>query len=1139
MASHYGIANAIGDFTTAGDRLSNGSERITLLNNIGVVVDAVRYSDEPPWPIGPDQTGQSLECLDPDSDNSRPENWRTSRIDTTESETTSQWQYIEVTGNATSQQIYFYINGPGEWLVDQIVITPEGGGPNILPNGSFDPDDSGWLKTGNHAGSYRTIADKHDGIGCEHIVSTGIGGSSSNSLNRDVPSMTVGQNYTISCWFKYLSGHETLTFRLSSSTETSGIYQTVTADGVEGGFPASPSVNDEYFPHLGTPGLVNSISSDGIPPFIHIDKMTHSPAKPTSTDSVTITAEVSSAETIMDVTLHYEAFIAPYQDPNQVSALTMFDDGSHGDSLAGDGTYGVTIPALNSQTLLRYRIEVTDSSDRSWTWPDEGEPNPNKAYFVYNGEENTNAQSYFLLIPQENLDYLLANVWSHKYVEATLVAEGIVYDHIGIHLRGQGWRTQPKKGWKIAFNNTEYLRDLSRLDLVMHMPVQQKVVNDLFWSMGQGNLATEVVRYYINGSFYGVFLAQESPSSSSLKRRGMDDTGEIFKANAIDWPYGSYVLSSDLDYYDPAVYPDAYPKLYEKKSDALGSFQSLIDLTYLFAQTPEAEIYNAMANTIELDEWFYKWAINVCGPNFDIMGSNYTIINPVEPDLKWQWISHDYTHFFASAYNFDPYVYYGYFNKWQERTINNPALSNRFLVILDDVLQNYNIVENLCTRLDEAYEKYEEDINDEIALGYGGSGPFVLTYSQKESIKSSFATRCNWLANSWLPGKSYTPPANEHPTILLNDPILSGNTINIQWTYHDPESDTCKVDLYWTDMKWSYFVPIEDANDIPAEQGSFLWSQNLPADYVSHNIYIHAVIRDDNSELVGRYTTVNPLFIPENCETIWDHGYGLSGDLNQNCYVDLEDLSALIANWTENNDPGTTSGDRWDFWEDLAFSSNPNGVWSYGASPKATNPNQPDTSTLILFTDNIIGTSGVPCPWWHYIPIRSGMVPCVYKNTTTGDVYGCPPGMAALHGACDTQEMGVARWTAPAAGEFIIQGAFYSGNTGRCDYYVIHNFTSVLYSELDSSFTSEFNLLVELNSGDTIDFAVGTGTDDCGADTTPLTATIAEPSCDNIGIYLDGDVNKDCIINLQDFTIIANDWLLCNDPADSNCSLVW
>ena len=42
--------------------------------------------------------------------------------------------------------------------------------------------------------------------------------------------------------------------------------------------------------------------------------------------------------------------------------LTMYDDGAHGDGTAGDGVYGVQLPAFASGTVISYSIKVTDSS---------------------------------------------------------------------------------------------------------------------------------------------------------------------------------------------------------------------------------------------------------------------------------------------------------------------------------------------------------------------------------------------------------------------------------------------------------------------------------------------------------------------------------------------------------------------------------------------------------------------------------------------------------------------------------------------------------------------------------------------------------------------------------------------------------
>ncbi len=1127
ISERYGITNAVGNFTTAGDRLANGGERITLLDNNNQVVDTIRFNDKSPWPLAPDQIGSSLECMDPYGDNSQAENWRACRLEEEPApQPTHEWQYVEVTGKATSQILYIYINGVGEWLVDQIAIRPAGGGANVLTNGSFDPDDSGWLKSGNHATTYRTTTDYYDGTGSEHMVSTGVGGSAADSLYRtSITGMTVNQSYTISCRLKYLIGHETLTFRLSGSSTSTGIFKTVTAAGLEGTYPPNPAVGDEIYLNRGTPGQVNSVWTAGLPPFIEVEDIQHTPLKPTSSDPVVITAKVTPADyPVANVSLHYEVFTKPYQSAVQIQDVVMLDNGLSGDGVVGDGVYGASIPVQASQTLVRYRITATDTAGQSWSYPDECEPNPNRAYFVYDdGEINSQAQTYFLIVPQENLNFLLANIWSHEYVDCAVVLEGIVYDHVGIHLRGQGWRHQPKKGWKLSFNKGEYFRDMNKLDLAMHRPIGQKAAHDLFWSLGHGNMACEVVRFHINGTFYGLFLAQESLNAATLRRRGLDDSGEVFHPDA--YPY------NDLNYYtDPAL----YPQIYEKKSDPFGSFQSLMDVSNLITNTPSNQILNAMLGEVELDEWFYRWAINNCGPNFDIARNNFILIHPAEPELKWQWIAYDFSHYYGDVggASLDPYYSP---NKWMERCVSSSSgysaeFENRNLVILNDIVQNYNVVEKLNTLMDETFEKYEKDINDEIGLHYeayeNSWGPFVRNYSQKESIKSLFASRNAWLKN-WLASKTFTLPANRNPLIQMEVPIIDNNTIDISWDYSDAEGDACTVDLYWSDLVWEYMVPIPGAQNLPAENRHFVWTADLPEDYLNRKIYVQAAIRDGNSYLV-HHDTSRPALSVDSCGDIWEIGRGMTGDINRDCRVDMADLSEIAESWLLWGETG------WDFQQDYnpallgSPGQNPYRNWSYGAGSElndfvAFNKLTQD-STNNSWTLSSASYSGFPIIWKNFGPWIYGV------NTNEVSLHPAPPG--------SVPDLAKVRWTSPASETVHITGKFAAGHSGVVDMWIIKNGNAAqpLFSQLSASADVFFDLTLSVSIGTTIDFVVGPG-GDYGADNTPLHVLISRGAL-NCGdpATTAMDLNQDCIINFQDLAVLAGDWLNCNDPQDGTCA---
>jgi hypothetical protein len=68
----YGIRNTLGDFT---GQLDGNGERLTLVNQSGIVIHTLRYRDEGKWPVGPDGSGHSLVLRRLHADASEPESW--------------------------------------------------------------------------------------------------------------------------------------------------------------------------------------------------------------------------------------------------------------------------------------------------------------------------------------------------------------------------------------------------------------------------------------------------------------------------------------------------------------------------------------------------------------------------------------------------------------------------------------------------------------------------------------------------------------------------------------------------------------------------------------------------------------------------------------------------------------------------------------------------------------------------------------------------------------------------------------------------------------------------------------------------------------------------------------------------------
>ena len=172
---------------------------------------------------------------------------------------------------------------------------------------------------------------------------------------------------------------------------------------------------------------------------------------------------------------------------------------------------------------------------------------------------------------------------------------------------------------------------------------------------------------------------------------------------------------------------------------------------------------------------------------------------------------------------------------------------------------------------------------------------------------------------------------------------------------------------------------------------------------------------------------------------------------------------------------------------DFSATANPNGVWSYGYSQTQGGP-------FILFTttvndDGLVG-------WNH--DIASGVPLILYNGTADPINYSTitlDPGEVSLHPGPD-DETCLLRYTAPTSGQYSVTGMFYGrdqeGTT--TDVHLLVNGTSVFDGDVNGygpGTGPSFNQTVVLGAGDTLDFAVGYGTDgNYFDDTTALSADV-------------------------------------------------
>ena len=295
---------------------------------------------------------------------------------------------------------------------------------------------------------------------------------------------------------------------------------------------------DEYDLAFGapTPGQMNSVYvyTENVPPQTRqVNHEVVTPVagqdaeQPRASQSVRITVKVTDPDGVQQVVLKYQivapgAYIPAYlpvttssliSNPHQRKPLnpafenaanwttvTMVDNGSGQDVLAGDGIYTAVIPGQTNRTLVRYRIEAQDEQGHSVRVPYYDDGAMNFAYFVYNGVPayvaNTDTvqsaapytysadimnslPAYTLItraadlyqcngynsadiINQAIADYNIQEAGKAYNWEGTLIYDGKAYDHIDYRLRGGNGRYSNGKGgkrsMKFRFNRGDYFQ---------------------------------------------------------------------------------------------------------------------------------------------------------------------------------------------------------------------------------------------------------------------------------------------------------------------------------------------------------------------------------------------------------------------------------------------------------------------------------------------------------------------------------------------------------------------------------------------------------------------------------------------------------------------------------------------------------
>jgi len=632
MVNHFGFSSALGPFEN-GTTLKNSGENLVLSNPLGKVVDEVDYKLGFPWPTIGDDLGStpaspSLELINPLLENSLGGNWRASGFPVALSSPGGggpvtlvsagmSWSYRKGTTYPSAD------TAGNDWWDNRYDEAVDGQWEvGAAPIGYGDGDDVTLLS--DMQGSYNsvflrkeftiaageipnalTLSCYHDDGAVVYLNGVEVGRFSVDEGTVQFPPARNFANSHEAGWSSLsISGAAAYLVEGLNVIAIQGINETLASSDFSIDAELITGTAQSGGDYRPTPGASNSSFALNAPP--QIRQVDHLPQEPKTGEAVVVTAKVTDPDGVSSVSLEYQivepgdyfcrflkfstngnANVDPrFEDPAEWTALAMSDDGAGGDLLANDSLFSATLPALlqSHRRLIRYRISVRDTPGDEVKVPYVDDPQPNFAYFVYDGtpdwsgvirpgntavthpgELMSSIPTYFLLSKNQWVDdSQFGGYGGSEYLwPGTMVYDGKVYDHIQYRPRGGVHRYQYGKNfWKFDFprghrfeargrDGKRYETDWNKLNfssIVQQVNFNHRGEQGLFEGVGfrffdlcgvpASN--THYNQFYVidkssesggnqyEGDYYGLFLSIEQLDGQYLEGHGLPD-GNLYK----------------------------------------------------------------------------------------------------------------------------------------------------------------------------------------------------------------------------------------------------------------------------------------------------------------------------------------------------------------------------------------------------------------------------------------------------------------------------------------------------------------------------------------------------------------------------------------------------------------------------------
>lgn len=271
---------------------------------------------------------------------------------------------------------------------------------------------------------------------------------------------------------------------------------------------------------------------------------------------------------------------------------------------------------------------------------------------------------------------LYSNPYDNTYFPVKLTYDDEVKT-ARMRIRGDSSRKDKKKSLKIKFDDVSFFNEETVLNLNAEYSdktlIRQFLSSKLMQQNGVTCFDSELIKVYLNGSYFGLYLKVENMDDQFLQKRNLSVENNLYKATK-----DGACLS---------IFDDIAAK-WEKKTNKKGDFNDLAWLIDKLNNVPDNEFETFIKENFEYEQLVNLIAMNMMLSNGSTYYHNYYLYHDLYETGKWLVFPWDMDKS-LSYYNWMPYTYHHTSSEWES---DNPLIERAILCepIFEDIKRRIN-----------------------------------------------------------------------------------------------------------------------------------------------------------------------------------------------------------------------------------------------------------------------------------------------------------------------------------------------------------------------------------------------------------------------------------------------------------------